>query len=181
MSSIGNTPSLTSDSANENHPAMNSIGITPSLTTDSANEHSVRTVNVQEQNSLASDLTTSTAIANSNQTTTTAASTSYMSFNVEQFPSLEAFYSALQNATAGNSGLQLSAFVQGSVTYAARSLLPEYIAGNGFIASDRITAVVQEIQGNVEDFQRRNIEENTIHIINGPLIEWAIKSTIENL
>jgi hypothetical protein len=180
MSSIGNTPSLTSDSANENHPTTNSIGITPSLTTDSVNEHSVRTVNVQEQNSLASDLTTSTAIANSNQTTTTAASTSYMSLNVEQFPSLEAFYSALQNATAGNSGL-LSGFVQGSVTSTARSLLPEYIAGNGFIASDRMTAVVQEIQGSVEDFQRRNIDENTIHIINGPLIEWAIKSTIENL
>lgn len=132
---------------------MNYLGTTPSLTPDSANEnHPVRTFNVLEQKFLASDLSISTAIANSTQTTSTVASTSFMSSNVEQFPSLEAFYSALRNAAAGNAGLQLSDTVQGSVQSAALSLLPEYVAGNGCIASDRMIFFVHGIQRIVENF-----------------------------
>ena len=149
---------------------MSSTGNTPTLTSESTSP--VRYVHVQEQNSLASDLTTSTAIANSNST---APSTSYASLSVEEFSSLEAFYSALQNT--GNFGLRLSGHVEGVVRGTARTLLSEYAAGYGLIASNRMTFVVRGIQREVEDFQRRN-NENTIHVINEPLIEWAIKSTI---
>ena len=153
---------------------MNFFDITPHLTFDSANQnHPVSLVYVQEQNSLASDLTTSNATATSNQTAS-------MSLNVEQFPSLEAFYSVLCNAAVGNSGLQLRDTVEESVQSAALSLLPEYVAGNGCIAPDRMASSVQGIQRIVENFQSRNIgeNENTIFVINEFLIEWAIKSTI---
>lgn len=72
MSSIGTTPST----ANQNHPVST----------------------VHEQIFLASNLSTSNATTNSNQTASAIASTSYMSLNVERFPSLEEFYSAIRNA-----------------------------------------------------------------------------------
>jgi hypothetical protein len=161
---------------------MSSVGITtPSLVSESANPNlPVSIVNVQEQNSLASDLTSSNSTANSNQAASNASSTSFMSLNVEQFSSLEAFYSALRNASAGNSGLQLT--VQGSIHLAARVLLPEFVAGNGGITPERMTSFVQGIQNTIEVLQRHDVinNENTILVINGSLIEWAIKSTIVN-
>jgi hypothetical protein len=161
---------------------MSNIGSTPrTLTSDSATSNLPRSVNVQEQNSLTSDLTTT-------GTASTATLTSLQSESEDQSTNVPigAFHLTLQNAGLGDLALQLGHnllnLVEGSVHNAALTALT-FTGGNAHALSEYMGATVQYIkhQANVLLNVNAGSNNDSSVVIEEEIIEMAINEAIVRL
>jgi hypothetical protein len=147
---------------------MSDIGTTPrTSTSDSAASNLPSSVNIQEQNSLTSDLTTTIGTA------TTAALTSLHSENKDQSTSapIGVFHSTLRNA-----GLENLALLLGTINIVE-------IEGVVQSAAQSISTYVNIIEARIENLQRVNAgpNDNSYDAIDAQMIKIAIKDAIDRL
>ena len=171
---------------------MSSISSTPpSLNSDSvATNRPISLLNVQEQTSLTSELSSiGTASAHSHPTVSTAAVASFQSGIEAQSTMVPvgSFYSTLHNTGRAHVALLLGNdimnVIEANVDYAARSTIIARAAENVQTMFDEIATHVQILQSQIENWQRVHIgsNDNSFVAIDNQILGMAINEAIERL
>ena len=171
---------------------MSSISSTPpSLNSDSvATNRPISLLNVQEQTSLTSELSSiGTASAHSHPTVSTAAVASFQSGIEAQSTMVPvgSFYSTLHNTGRAHVALLLGNdimnVIEANVDYAARSTIIARAAENVQTMFDEIATHVQILQSQIENWQRVHIgsNDNSFVVIDNQILGMAINEAIERL
>ena len=171
---------------------MSSISSTPpSLNSDSvATNRPISLLNVQEQTSLTSELSSiGTASAHSHPTVSTAAVASFQSGIGAQSTMVPvgSFYSTLHNTGRAHVALLLGNdimnVIEAYVEYAARSIIIARAAVNVQRMSDEMAMHVQWLQNIMENWQRVNdrLCDNSFIVVDGEMYETAINEAMERL
>ena len=171
---------------------MSSISSTPpSLNSDSvATNRALSLLNVQEQTSLTSELSSiGTASAHSHPTVSTAAVASFQSGIGAQSTMVPvgSFYSTLHNTGRAHVALLLGNdimnVIEANVDYAARSTIIARAAENVQTMFDEIATHVQILLSQIENWQRVHIgsNDNSFVAIDNQILGMAINEAIERL
>ena len=171
---------------------MSSISSTPpSLNSDSvATNRPISLLNVQEQTSLTSELSSiGTASAHSHPTVSTAAVASFQSGIEAQSTMVPvgSFYSTLHNAgrvqIAVLLGNDIMNAIEAYVDFAARSLVLARASPNAHTTTNQMAMHVQLLQNIIENWQRVNdgLCDNSFNVVDGQIYETAINEAMDRL
>ena len=171
---------------------MSSISSTPpSVNSDFvATNRPISLLNVQEQTSLTSELSSiGTASAQSHPTVSTAAVVSFQ-FGIEAQSTMVpvgSFFSTLHNAGRAHVALLLGNdimnVIEANVEYAARYTIIARAAENVPTMFDKIATHVQILQSQIKNWQRVHIgsNDNSFVVIDNQILGMAINEAIERL
>ena len=177
---------------------MSSIGTTPSSVNPASvvSNCPISFVNVHEQSSDNSELTTSVQAASVQTTSTNADSITTLSNpsattiqlrNEDTTTSVPigAFSLTLRNAGLGNLASSLGndfvLMIEGYVQLTAHFLFRNSGAGNSHATADLMLSSVQIIQNQIEIWQRAHVGAHSIVVIDGRIIEMSINEEIERM
>ena len=171
---------------------MSSISSTPpSVNSDFvATNRPISLLNVQEQTSLTSELSSiGTASAHSHPTVSTAAVASFQSGIEAQSTMVPvgSFYSTLHNAgrvqIAVLLGNDIMNAIEAYVDFAARSLVLARASLNAHTTTNQMAMHVQLLQNIIENWQRVSdgLCDNSFNVVDGQIYETAINEAMDRL